>query len=150
MRLSVARWVDDVVKAAGHKWMRLAQDRGGWRKLRDAYIWVSAGSGWWRWTQNQTSSAKLKRTDLLGWAKPKCSLHILIITYSFYLEIFCEEMWREPIWVGQLGEDQLVGPNGAGVLQGKNWREITQHRKNGVILFRAPKYTLGLYGSGVK
>jgi hypothetical protein len=37
------RWTDDLVKVAGSRWMRAAQDRSSWRTLREAYIqqWTS-------------------------------------------------------------------------------------------------------------
>ena len=33
-----ARWADDLKKVAGNGWMREAQDRNGWRSMREAYV----------------------------------------------------------------------------------------------------------------
>jgi hypothetical protein len=37
------RWTDDLVKVAGSRWMRAAQDRSSWRSLGEAYVqqWTS-------------------------------------------------------------------------------------------------------------
>jgi hypothetical protein len=32
------RWTDDLVKVAGGRWMRAAQDRSSWRTLGEAYV----------------------------------------------------------------------------------------------------------------
>jgi hypothetical protein len=39
------RWTDDLVKVAGSRWMRAAQDRSSWRTLGEAYVqqWMSLG-----------------------------------------------------------------------------------------------------------
>jgi hypothetical protein len=39
------RWTDDLVKVAGSRWMRAAQDRSSWRTLGEAYVqqWTSRG-----------------------------------------------------------------------------------------------------------
>ena len=39
------RWTDDLVKAAGIRWMRVARDRSMWRHLGEAYVqqWTSFG-----------------------------------------------------------------------------------------------------------
>jgi hypothetical protein len=39
------RWTDDLVKVAGSRWMRTAQDRSSWRTLGEAYVqqWTSLG-----------------------------------------------------------------------------------------------------------
>ncbi|KAJ8709615.1 hypothetical protein PYW08_009619 [Mythimna loreyi] len=39
------RWTDDLVKVAGSRWMRTAQDRSLWRSLGEAYAqqWASLG-----------------------------------------------------------------------------------------------------------
>ena len=39
------RWTDDLVKVAGSRWMRAAQDRSLWRSLGEAYAqqWASFG-----------------------------------------------------------------------------------------------------------
>ncbi|CAG9565546.1 unnamed protein product [Danaus chrysippus] len=39
------RWSDDLVKVAGIRWMRVAQDRSSWRSLGEAYVlqWTSFG-----------------------------------------------------------------------------------------------------------
>ena len=39
------RWTDDLVKAAGIRWMREARDRSVWRHLGEAYVqqWTSFG-----------------------------------------------------------------------------------------------------------
>lgn len=39
------RWIDDVQKVAGKKWMRIARDREAWKHLEEAYIqqWMEQG-----------------------------------------------------------------------------------------------------------
>jgi hypothetical protein len=39
------RWTDELVKVAGSRWMRAAQDRSLWRTLGEAYVqqWTSLG-----------------------------------------------------------------------------------------------------------
>jgi hypothetical protein len=39
------RWIDDLVKVAGSRWMRAAQDPSSWRALREAFVqqWTFLG-----------------------------------------------------------------------------------------------------------
>ncbi|VVC89092.1 unnamed protein product [Leptidea sinapis] len=42
---SPTRWTDDLVKIAGIRWMRAAQDRSSWKSLEEAFAqqWTSSG-----------------------------------------------------------------------------------------------------------
>ncbi|VVD06135.1 unnamed protein product [Leptidea sinapis] len=43
---STTRWTDDLVKIAGIRWMRAAQDRSSWRSLGEAFVqqWIRPSS----------------------------------------------------------------------------------------------------------
>ncbi|RVE53430.1 hypothetical protein evm_002000 [Chilo suppressalis] len=55
------RWTDDIVKCAGSRWMRIAQDRALWRSMGEAYVqqWTRRKADGWMdgWMFGRTSSS---------------------------------------------------------------------------------------------